>query len=104
MGHPSRHVGKISWQSLTMLDYQASKLNVVVDALTWKPQLATLVKGKHWEEPTTQVTSVLRQRIKEGLENDPIAMNILKQLKEGKTKRFWVEDRFFYLGGHLYVL
>ncbi|XP_062118644.1 uncharacterized protein LOC133832296 [Humulus lupulus] len=44
-------------------------------------------------------------RIKENLEKDPVVRTILKLLKKGKTRHFWVEnDLLWAKGGRLYVL
>ncbi|KAE8691860.1 Detected protein of unknown function [Hibiscus syriacus] len=44
------------------------------------------------------------EHIKEGLEQDPMATELIKLAKEGKTQRFWVEDGILYTKGRkIYV-
>ncbi|KAG8367351.1 hypothetical protein BUALT_Bualt16G0063100 [Buddleja alternifolia] len=77
-----------------VLEYKHGKANVVVDALSRKAELAaiSLAKGN------------VHEKIKEGLEHDPMAKELMRLAKEGKTRQFWVEDGLLYTKGRrLYV-
>ncbi|KAI3462633.1 hypothetical protein Pfo_019296 [Paulownia fortunei] len=77
------------------LEYKPGKANVVADALSQKAELAavSLAKGE------------ITDRIKQGLEQDPLARELKKLAVEGKTKQFWVDDGLLYTKGRrLYVL
>ncbi|XP_054818995.1 uncharacterized protein LOC129318287 [Prosopis cineraria] len=77
-----------------VLEYKTGAANVVADALSKKAELATL----------TQVSGDLVEKVKEGMAQDPIALQLMELAKEGKTKRFWVDDDILYtLGRHMYV-
>ncbi|KAG8380638.1 hypothetical protein BUALT_Bualt06G0036600 [Buddleja alternifolia] len=68
--------------------------STMADALSRKPDLAviSLAKGN------------VHEKIKEGLEHDPMAKELMKLAKEGKTRQFWVEDGLLYTKGRrLYV-
>ncbi|KAG8372062.1 hypothetical protein BUALT_Bualt12G0027500 [Buddleja alternifolia] len=46
----------------------------------------------------------VHEKIKEGLEHDPMAKELRRLAKEGKTRQFWVEDGLLYTKGRrLYV-
>ncbi|KAH9688170.1 Endonuclease [Citrus sinensis] len=66
------------------LEYKPGKANVVADALSRKAELATL--------SMSQPKSDLVSRIKEGLQQDPLAKDLLEKVLEGKTRRFWQEE------------
>ncbi|GAA0147439.1 hypothetical protein LIER_07138 [Lithospermum erythrorhizon] len=52
----------------------------------------------------TQVTSTLTSRIKEGLSHDPLAKILMEMAKEGKTRKFWVEDGLLHtIRNRLYI-
>ncbi|KAG8382501.1 hypothetical protein BUALT_Bualt05G0083800 [Buddleja alternifolia] len=77
-----------------VLEYKPGKANVVADALSRKAELAaiSLAKGN------------VHEKIKEGLEHDPMAKELMRLAKEGKTRQFWVEDGLLYTKGRrLYV-
>ncbi|GKB34708.1 putative nucleotidyltransferase, ribonuclease H [Tanacetum coccineum] len=70
------------------------KANVVADALSRKAEFAAI----------TQAQFFLQDRIKEGLEHDPLAKKIISLAKDGKTRRFWLKgDMLFTKGDRLYV-
>ncbi|KAL3499013.1 hypothetical protein ACH5RR_041745 [Cinchona calisaya] len=76
------------------LEYKPGKVNSVADALSRKMMLAA----------TSQLESLLPDRIKEGLKHDAAARSLLEYAKEGKTRRFWVEEELLYTKGRrLYV-
>ena len=66
------------------LEYKPGKANVVADALSRKAELVTL--------SMSQPKSDLVMRIKEGLQQDPLAKDLLGKVLEGKTRRFWQEE------------
>ncbi|KAH9744594.1 Endonuclease [Citrus sinensis] len=66
------------------LEYKPGKANVVADALSRKAELATL--------SMSQPKSDLFSHIKEGLQQDPLAKDLLEKVLEGKTRRFWQEE------------
>ncbi|GJW79945.1 putative nucleotidyltransferase, ribonuclease H [Tanacetum coccineum] len=52
----------------------------------------------------TQAQFFLQDRIKEGLNNDPLAKKIIALAKDGRTQRFWLKgDMLFTKGDRLYV-
>ncbi|KAH9727410.1 Endonuclease [Citrus sinensis] len=66
------------------LKYKSGKANVVADALSRKAEWATL--------SMSQPKSDLVSRIKEGLQQDSLAKDLLEKVLEGKTRRFWQEE------------
>jgi hypothetical protein len=50
-----------------------------------------------------QVLIDLQENIKEGLHKDPTTLNIMNQVKEGKMRKFWMDNGFLYFGEHIYV-
>ena len=50
-----------------------------------------------------QVFTNLQENIKEGLHKDPTTLNIMKYVKEEKTRNFWMYNGIFYFGDHIYV-
>ncbi|KAL4572161.1 hypothetical protein LXL04_018930 [Taraxacum kok-saghyz] len=76
------------------MEYKPGKGNVVADALSRKANLATL----------TKITCDLTEKIKEGLNQDPLTQNLMKMAKEGKTRKFWIEDGLLLTtGNRMYV-
>ncbi|KAE8690692.1 cytochrome P450 78A7-like [Hibiscus syriacus] len=76
------------------LEYKPGKTNVVVDALSRKTELATISLAK----------GTVLERIKEGLEQDPLTRELVKLASDGKTQWFWVEDGLLYTKGRrIYV-
>ena len=72
------------------LEYKQGKENVVADALSRRVELmATVLKPQ----------SHLLGRVREGLSHDVQAKNIVEFVKEGKTRRFWLEDDLLYTKG-----
>ena len=45
----------------------------------------------------------MQNKIKDSVETDTLAQNIVKQIKEGKTRKFFLRDGFFFFGNRLYV-
>ncbi|KAH9670463.1 Endonuclease [Citrus sinensis] len=73
------------------LEYKPGKANVVADALSRKAELATL--------SMSQPKSDLVSRIKEGLQQDPLAKDLLEKVLKGKTRRFWQEEGILLIKG-----
>lgn len=65
-----------------MLEYKPSKSNVVADALSWKVELAAITTTR-WN---------LWGNIKEGMQCDPVAKQLMELTTQGKTRCFWAED------------
>ncbi|KAI5675744.1 hypothetical protein M9H77_06694 [Catharanthus roseus] len=72
------------------LEYKPGKANVVADALSRKVELASI----------SRVDSPLLKRIKEGLQQDSLAKNLIALVMEGKTRRFWLEEGMLYTKGN----
>ncbi|KAI5671110.1 hypothetical protein M9H77_11474 [Catharanthus roseus] len=72
------------------LEYKLGKANVVADALSRKVELASI----------RQVDSPLLRRIKEGLQQDSLAKNLVALVMEGKTRHFWLEEGMLYTKGN----
>lgn len=83
------------------IENRPDKLNATVDGLRRKAQLDTLEES---ELPTTtdgsqiRVLKELQNRIEEGLRVDLTTTNIMKQVKEGKMKKFFLRDGLLYFG------
>ncbi|GKA19410.1 putative nucleotidyltransferase, ribonuclease H [Tanacetum coccineum] len=76
------------------LKYKPRKANVVADTLSRKAEFTAI----------TQAQFFLQDRIKEGLEHDPLAKKIIALAKDGRTRRFWLKgDMLFTKGDRLYV-
>nr|GEU48104.1 hypothetical protein [Tanacetum cinerariifolium] len=76
------------------LEYKSGKANVVADALSRKAEFAVI----------TQAQFFLQDRIKEGLEHDPLAKKIIALAKDGRTRIFWLKgDMLFTKGDRIYV-
>ncbi|GJS47412.1 putative nucleotidyltransferase, ribonuclease H [Tanacetum coccineum] len=76
------------------LKYKPRKANVVANALSCKTEFAAI----------TQAQFFLQDRIKEGLEHDPLAKKIIDLAKDGKTRRFWLKgDMLFTKEDRLYI-
>ncbi|CAN6567559.1 unnamed protein product [Malus baccata var. baccata] len=72
------------------LEYKQGKENVVADALSRRVELmATVLKPQ----------SHLLGRVREGLSHDVQSKNIVEFVKDGKTRRFWLEDGLLYTKG-----
>ncbi|KAL9256840.1 Retrovirus-related Pol polyprotein from transposon 17.6-like protein [Drosera capensis] len=69
--------------------YKPEKTNSVADALSRKATLAALSKPQN----------PLLERIKEGLEQDLMAKLLVQLVKEGKSRRFWLEGGVLYTKG-----
>ena len=72
-----------------VLEYKPGKANLVADALSRKAEFAAISK----------IQGDLLQLIKEGLEHDALAKQLISLAQDGKTKRFWVEDGLLYTKG-----
>ncbi|KAH9752509.1 Endonuclease [Citrus sinensis] len=80
---------QVRWQDFLaefdyQLEYKPGKANVVADALSRKAELVTL--------SMSQPKSDLVSRIKEGLQQDPLAKDLLEKVLERKTRHFWQEE------------
>ncbi|GJU02833.1 transposon Tf2-12 polyprotein [Tanacetum coccineum] len=74
--------------------YTPRKANVVADALSRTAKFVAI----------TQAQFFLQDRIKEGLEHDPLAKKIIALAKDGRTRRFWLkEEMLFTKGDRLYM-
>jgi len=68
------------------LEYKPGKENRVADALSRKAELAAVC----------QLKGTLIDRIRVGTIEDPMAQELVKLAREGKTRRFWVDDGLLY--------
>ncbi|XP_075084740.1 uncharacterized protein LOC142167997 [Nicotiana tabacum] len=66
------------------------KTNVVAVILSRKNVLATIVSS---------ASSGIIETIKEGMQHDPVAKQLLALASQGKTQRFWEEDGLLYITG-----
>ena len=83
-------------------EHKFGRTNQVADALSRKAELATLRIVAHLT--ASKVATTMRERIKENLEKDPMAQNIMKLVGEGKARHFWVENALLWThGNRLYV-
>lgn len=72
-----------------VMEYKPGRENLVADALSRKAELAAI----------SQARGTLLDQIKEGLEHDPIAKQLVQATIEGKTRRFWIENGLLYTTG-----
>ena len=76
------------------LEYKPGRAKVLTDALSQKAKLAAL----------SRPSSPFLERIKEGLEQDAMAQNLLTLIKEGQKRRFWLSDGLLYAKqNHIFV-
>ncbi|GMJ04326.1 hypothetical protein HRI_004101800 [Hibiscus trionum] len=71
------------------MEHKPGKANTVADALSRKATFASI----------SQPSGELLESIKEGLTHDPTAKNLIAFAKEGKARRFWVEDDLLFTRG-----
>ncbi|TXG60985.1 hypothetical protein EZV62_012348 [Acer yangbiense] len=64
--------------------FESRKANVMAEALSRKAELATM--------NASQPQRTLINRIKEGLQQDPLAKSTMKLANEGKTRHFWLDE------------
>ncbi|GKG30494.1 reverse transcriptase [Tanacetum coccineum] len=92
-GHPiafeSRKLNKTEREYTVQVKYKTGKANVVADALSRKAKFAAI----------TQAQFFLQDRIKEGLEHDPLAKKIISLAKDGKIRRFWLKGDMLFTKG-----
>jgi len=82
------------------IEYRPGRHNAVADALSRKGQLAAL-EGEEWMERSKsriQMSEEMQNKLKESVETDTLAQNIVKQIKEGKTRKFFLLDGFLFFG------
>ncbi|KAI5648407.1 hypothetical protein M9H77_34412 [Catharanthus roseus] len=72
------------------LEYKPGKTNVVADALSRKVEVASI----------SRVDSPLLKRIKDGLQQDSLAKNLIVLVMAGKTRHFWLEEGMLYTKGN----
>ena len=69
------------------IEYRPGRHNALADALSRKGQLAPL-EGEDWaarSRSRIQMSEEMQNKLKESVETDTLAQNIVKQIKEGKT-------------------
>lgn len=85
-----------------VLEYQPGRTNQVADALSRKAELASLKLEE--VAAVSQLKVSVPDRIREGLDKDPIAKGLMDLAREGKTRKFWVKDGLLMAKGErLYV-
>nr|XP_033514146.1 uncharacterized protein LOC117278794 [Nicotiana tomentosiformis] len=76
----------IAFESLKLNEterrYTPDKANVIADALSRKAELAKITSTR-WD---------IHEAIKEGMQHDPTAKQLIDLAKQGSTRHFWVED------------
>lgn len=88
------------------IEYRPGRHNAVADALSKKGQLAGLEEEEDRKTRSrirVQMSEDMKNKIKGSVEIDTLAQNIVKQLKEGKTQKFFLRDGFLFFGNRLYV-
>uniref|UniRef100_A0A1S3Y7C9 RNA-directed DNA polymerase homolog n=1 Tax=Nicotiana tabacum TaxID=4097 RepID=A0A1S3Y7C9_TOBAC len=65
-----------------VLEYKPDKGNIVADALSRKAKL-TAITSTRWD---------IREAIKESIQHDPAAKQLIELANQGNTTHFWVED------------
>ena len=74
------------------IEYKPGRHNAVEAALSRKGQLAAL-EGEDWatrSRSRVQMSEEMQNKIKESVETDTLAQNIVKQIKEGKTRKLFL--------------
>ena len=74
------------------IEYRSGRHNAVADALNRKGQLEAL-EGEDRaarSRSRVQMSEEMQNKIKESVETDTLAQNIVKQIKEGKTRKFFL--------------
>ena len=85
------------------MEYKPGKANVVADALSRKVECvnAAQLEGRG---QVSQLHSNFLSRIRDGLYSDPQAVILMQLIKEGKARRFWVQEGLVYTkGNRVYV-
>ena len=85
------------------MEYKPGKANVVADALSRKVECvnAAQLEGRG---QASQLHSNFLSRIRDGLYSDPQAVILMQLIKEGKARRFWVQEGLVYTkGNRVYV-
>ena len=83
-------------------EHRAGRTNQAADALSRKAELAAVTLLANLS--ASRVHIPIRERIKENLEKDPVVRTLLKLVKEGRSRRFWIEDDLLWTkGNRLYV-
>ena len=83
--------------------HKSGRMNQVADVLSYKEELVALILLANMSANVENI--LIQKRIKENLKKDPVVKTILKLMKEGKTRQFWMEDDLLWAkGGRLYAL
>jgi len=88
------------------IEYRPGRHNAVADALSRKGHLVALEEEEDQVDRSrsrVQMSEEMQNKIKESVETDTLAQNIMKQIKEGKTRKFFLRDGFLFFGNRLYV-
>ncbi|XP_074301078.1 uncharacterized protein LOC141632412 [Silene latifolia] len=100
---PKLNSRQARWQELLAefdveFAYKPGAANRVDDALSRRCDLATLHTIAHLS--TTIVATDIQVKVKEHLDQDPVATNLKQLAIEGKTRKFWMEDDLLFTKGH----
>ena len=87
------------------LEYRPGKLNAMADALSRKAQLVALEAEGRADRTRSRVNmpTEMQERLRASVETDTQAKLIVKQVKEGKTRKFHLRDGFLFYKDRLYI-
>ncbi|KAH9328294.1 hypothetical protein KI387_000402, partial [Taxus chinensis] len=88
------------------ITYNPGKKNVVADALSRKAQLAAVTESpaSMHSESRVLLAEAMVEQIKEGLTQDPQAAELVKQVRENRTRKFSIRDGLLvFTQGRIYI-
>lgn len=89
------------------IEYRLGRLNAVANSLSRKGQLVALEEGENRAECSriqVYMTDKMQNRLRASVENDTREKSILKQVKEGNTRNFFLQDGLLFYGNQIYIL
>jgi len=88
------------------IEYRPGRLNIVANSLSRKAKLAAIGEEEDHVEPSEIqfcMSEELYSRLRESLEIDTQVKNIMKRVKEGKTRNFFMHDGILFCVDCLYI-